>query len=95
MYSPVFFFFFLFFLQTFEKCAGALFSGIMRPNCALDRSTVLCLYVPGFQRQVIKHVKILSEQSKKIKEQKTSNNERSVSRKTGLQLLIFGLFLRK
>ena len=31
---------------------------------------ILCLYVPGFQRQVPKHVKILSEQSKKMKEQK-------------------------
>ena len=27
-----------------------------RPNCALDRGTILCLYVPGFQRQVFKHV---------------------------------------
>ena len=30
----------------------------------------MCLYVPGFQRQVIKHVKILSERSKESKEQK-------------------------
>ena len=29
---------------------------ITRPKCALDRSTVLCLYVPGFQRQVLKYV---------------------------------------
>ena len=43
---------------------------ITRPNCALDRSTILCLYVPGFQRQVFKHVKILSERSKESKEQK-------------------------
>ena len=28
----------------------------MRPNCALDRSTILCLYVPGFQKQVLKYV---------------------------------------
>ena len=41
-----------------------------RPNCALDRSTILCLYVPGFQRQVFKHVKILSERSQRRKEQK-------------------------
>ena len=34
---------------------------ITRPNCALERSTILCLYVSGFQRQVFKHVKILSE----------------------------------
>ena len=43
---------------------------ITRPNCALDRSTVLCLYVPGFQRQVVEHVKILSGRSKESKEQK-------------------------
>ena len=43
---------------------------ITRLNCALDRSTILCLYAPGFQSQVFKHVKILSKQSKKIKEQK-------------------------
>ena len=43
---------------------------ITRPNCALDRSTFLCLYVPGFQRQVFNHVKILSERSKESKEQK-------------------------
>ena len=43
---------------------------VKRPNCALDRSTILCLYVPGFQRQVFIHVKILSERSKRRKEQK-------------------------
>ena len=42
----------------------------MRPNCALDRSPILCLYVPGFQRQVFKPVKILSERSKENREQK-------------------------
>ena len=26
-----------------------------RPNCALDRRTILCLHVPGFQRQIYKH----------------------------------------
>ena len=45
-------------------------NGITRPNFALDRRTILCLYVPGFQRQVFKHVKILSERSKEKKEQK-------------------------
>ena len=39
-------------------------------NCALDRRTILSLYVPGFQRQVFKHVKILSERSKEMKEQR-------------------------
>ena len=38
------------------------------PFCALDRSTTLCLCVPGFQRQVFKHVKTLSERSSKMKE---------------------------
>ena len=64
------------------KCAFTYFSGLVgrtknwcfkfitRPNCALDRSTILCLYVPGFQRQVFKDVKILSERSKESKEQK-------------------------
>ena len=28
---------------------------ITRPNGALDRSTILCLYVAGFQRQVLKY----------------------------------------
>ena len=46
---------------------------ITKPNCALDRRTILCLYVPRFQRQFFKHVKILSERSKKIKEQKKKN----------------------
>ena len=49
---------------------------ITRPNYALDRSTILCLYVPGFQRQVFKHLKILSERSKESKEQK--KNKESV-----------------
>ena len=40
------------------------------PNCALDRRTILCLYIPGFQRQVFNYVKILSERSKESKEQK-------------------------
>ena len=39
---------------------------ITRPNCALDRSKILCLYAPGFLR----HVKILSERSKRRKGQK-------------------------
>ena len=32
-----------------------------RPKCALDMRTFLCLYVPGFQRQLFKHVKIFVE----------------------------------
>ena len=38
------------------------------PNRALDRRTILCLYVAGFQTHVFKHVKALSEQLKKMKE---------------------------
>ena len=34
----------------------------------MDRRTLLCLYVPGLQRQVFKHVELLSEQSKELKE---------------------------
>ena len=48
----------------------AVYCIITRPNCALDRSTILCLYVPGFQIQVFKHVTILSGRSKESKEQK-------------------------
>ena len=33
-----------------------LSNDITRPNYALDRSTILCLYVPGFQRQVLVYV---------------------------------------
>ena len=33
-----------------------LLNFITTPNCALDRSKFLCLYVPGFQRQVLKYV---------------------------------------
>ena len=43
---------------------------ITKPNCALDRLTILCLYVPGFQRQVFKRYKILPQRLKKMKEQK-------------------------
>ena len=45
-------------------------SDITRPNCALDRRTILYLYVSGFQRQVFNHVGIFSERSQKKKEQK-------------------------
>ena len=40
---------------------------ITRPNCALDRRTLLCLYAPGFQRQILTHIKSLSQRSKKKK----------------------------
>ena len=33
-----------------------MFFSITRPNCALDRRTILCLYVPGFQKLIFKHI---------------------------------------
>ena len=57
-------------VHRLDRAIPKLYKYITRPNCALDRSTILCLYVPGFQRQVFKHVKILSERSKESKEQK-------------------------
>ena len=38
-------------------------------DCGMARRAILCLYVPGFQRQFFKDVKNMSEQSKKKKEQ--------------------------
>ena len=58
---------------------GANKSSITRPNCALDRRRILCLYVSGFQRQVFKLVKSLSERSKEIKEQKKNKGSVLVS----------------
>ena len=44
------------FIEDPKKASGEnRMTDITRPNCALDRSTILCLYVPGFQRQVFKH----------------------------------------
>ena len=37
-------------------CKLSLIPSITRPNCALDRRTILCLYVSGFHRQTFKHV---------------------------------------
>ena len=66
------FYFCFVFLPNFCQLNFRLFynSSITRPNCALDRCTILCLYVPGFQRQVFKHVEILSERLKRMKEQR-------------------------
>ena len=55
-----------FFFSVFHRlfCLSTLFfeliplfhqNIITRPNCALDRSTSLPLYVPGYQRKVLKH----------------------------------------
>ena len=43
-----------FFFRQISTFLLAIF--ITRPNCALDRSSILSLYVPGYQRQVLKHV---------------------------------------
>ena len=58
---------------------GANRSSITRPNCALDRRSNLCLYVPGFQRQVFTHVENLSERSKEMKERKKNKGSVLVS----------------
>ena len=70
-------------------------NSIRRPNCALDRSTILCLNVPGFQRQVFKHVKILSERSKESKEQKKNKGSVLVAESAyNAQNAQFGLVMR-
>ena len=43
---------------TYSNLKPSLF--ITRTNCALDRSTIWCLYVPGFQRQVLKNFQNVS-----------------------------------
>ena len=71
-------------------------TNITRPNCALDRSTILCLSVPGFQRQVFKHVKILSERSKESKEQKKNKGSILVAESAyNAQNAQFGLVMKK
>ena len=59
---------------------------ITRTNFALDRRTILCLFVSGFQGQVFKDKKILLERSKKMKEQKrnTLQNPRTFIKKRSL-----------
>ena len=52
-------------LFTYKNCPS-----ITRPNSSLDRSSILSLYLLGFQGQDFKHVKILSERSKILKEWK-------------------------
>ena len=67
---------------------------ITRPNCALNRSTILCLYVPGFQRQVFKHVKILLERSQESEEQKKNKGSVFVAESAyNAQSLQFGLVI--
>ena len=68
-------------LQTFFTLFKIVFflldlNCITRPNCVLDRRTILCLYVPGFQRQVFERVIFLSQRSKKRKEKKEEQKVR-------------------
>ena len=72
-----------------------IWNNITRPNCALDRSTKLCLYVPGFQRQVFKREKILSERSKESKEQKKNKGSNLVAKSShNAQNAQFGLVMK-
>ena len=47
--------------DNWADCKCTLNHNTTRPNCSLDKRTMLCLYVPGFQRQVFANVKNLSE----------------------------------
>ena len=67
---------------------------ITSPNCALDRRTILCLYVPGFQRQVLKHVKNLSKLSKEsIKQMKNKGGVLVAESACNAQNAQFGLVM--
>ena len=68
---------------------------IMRPNNALDKCTILCLYGPGFQRQVFKHVKFVSERSKEMKKQKKNRGRVLVAESAYIsQKAQFGLVMQ-
>ena len=72
-----------------------MFKNITRQNCALDMRTILCLYVPGFQTQVFKHIKILSEGSKEMKEQKKNKGSVIVAESAdNAQNAQFGLVMK-
>ena len=82
------------FPRGIKNCLLAMFY-ITRPNCALDRSTILYLYVRGIQRQVFIHVKILSERSKESKEQKKNKGSVLVAESAyNAQNAQFGLVLK-
>ena len=53
------------------------------------------MYVPGFQRQVFKHVKILSEQSKENKEKKNKGSVLVAESAYNAQNAQFGLVMMK
>ena len=55
----------------------------------------MCLYVPGFQRQVFIHAKILLERSKKMKEQKKNKGSVLVAESAcNAQNAHFGLVMK-
>ena len=63
-------------------------------NFAMDRRTFLCLYFPGFPGQVFKPGKILSEQLKKLKEQKKNKGSFPVAESAyNAQKAQFGLVM--
>ena len=86
----------MFFAKFYQLSFFVLSFNITRPNCALDRSTILYLYVSGFQRQVFKHVKILSERSKESKEQKNNKGRVLVAETAyNAQNAQFGLVMKE
>ena len=84
-------------IHPFQDGGGGIVKKIItRPNCALDRRTFLGLYVRGFQNQGFKHVKILSERSKRMKEQKKNKENVLVAESAcNSQDTQFGLFMIK
>ena len=62
----------------------------------MDRRTLLCLHVAGLQRQVFKHVKILSEQSKEMKQQKLNQGSFLVAESAyNSQIAQYGLVIMR
>ena len=67
---------------------------ITRSNFALDRFTIFCLYVSGFQGQISKHVKFWSEQFKKMREKNKNKGSVRVAESTNnSQNAKFGLVI--
>ena len=65
------------------------------PNCALDMRTFLCLYVPGFKKQVFKHFNFVTEQSKEMKEKKNKGSVLVADKAFFSQKVHFGLVMKK
>ena len=64
-----------------------------RQNFALDGRTVKCLNVSGIQRQIIKHVKILSERSKKTKNKRRTKRASLLGNPLTIHKIQFGLVM--